>query len=257
MLKILRFPHPFLRTKAAPVESVTQELARLGEDMLQLMYESTGVGLAAVQVGKPFALLTADTRRDLQHPYYKPAPTEEEKKSSPSKATSLKNPPPGAEARRPPSSEKTAKKNEIESRYDRSRLKCELEMKVRQPLILFNPKITKRKGTVLFQEGCLSFPSYYAEVKRAEIVTVEALDREGKPITITTDGLLSICLQHEIDHLHGRLFIDHLSFVKAARLKDEIKKRGYPDDNAGGGSSGGSVSDFRGGNKNGGAFRRV
>ena len=231
MLKILRFPHPFLRTKAAPVEAVTPELARLGKDMLRLMYESTGVGLAAVQVGKPFALLTADTRRDLQHPYYKP---EEPEEKEPAGSSPL---------------EKNAKENPIESRYDRSRLKCDLEKTVRQPLILFNPKITKKKGTVLFQEGCLSFPSYYAEVKRAETVTAEALDIEGKPVKITTDGLLSICLQHEIDHLHGRLFIDYLSIAKAARLKDEIKKRGYPDDKAraaaagsGSGSASGSAS---------------
>ena len=65
-------------------------------------------------------------------------------------------------------------------------------------------------------------------MKRAEIVTVEALNQAGEKITITTDGLLSICLQHEIDHLHGKLFIDHLSLVKANRLKEEIKKYGYP-----------------------------
>ena len=119
--------------------------------------------------------------------------------------------------------------SEEDSRYPTAGLAKNLVAKVKQPLILFNPEIIKRKGQVTFSEGCLSFPSYFAEVKRAEIVEVKALNEEGKEILIKTDGLLSICLQHEIDHLDGKLFIDHLSPVKAQRLKEEIKKYGYPD----------------------------
>ena len=199
-LQILRFPHPFLRNKAQSISTLTPELVKLSQDMLQLMYESHGVGLAAIQVGKSIALLTADTRLNFQNPYYRPEP------SSPLDS-----------------------KEKGMDRYDRSHLNCSLESKVKQPLILFNPKVVEKKGEVLFQEGCLSFPSYYAEVRRAEVVTVEALNPEGEKITITTDGLLSICLQHEIDHLQGKLFIDHLSIIKANRLKEEIKKYGYPD----------------------------
>ena len=104
-----------------------------------------------------------------------------------------------------------------------------LEQKIQQPLVFFNPKITYKEGETVFQEGCLSFPSYYAEVKRAEIVEVSALDKEGKPFSLKTDGLLSICIQHEIDHLDGKLFIDHLSPIKAQSLRDKIKKYGYPE----------------------------
>ncbi len=117
-----------------------------------------------------------------------------------------------------------------ESRYDASFLKRSLAAKIPQPLILFNPEIVRTEGSLLFPEGCLSFPSYYAEVRRAEIVEVKALNEKGEPVLIKTDGLLSICLQHEIDHLEGRLFIDHLSEAKAARLREEIRKNGYPED---------------------------
>lgn len=204
-LQILRFPHPFLRNKAQPIKALTPELVELAQDMLQLMYESHGVGLAALQVGKLVALLIADTRLDFRSPYYQPEPLFSS------------------------SSLNSVEKDTKESRYNRENLSCSLESKIKQPLILFNPKVVKKRGEVLFQEGCLSFPSYYAEVKRAETVTVEALNPEGEKIIITTDGLLSICLQHEIDHLQGKLFIDHLSLVKANRLKEEIKKYGYPD----------------------------
>jgi len=111
-------------------------------------------------------------------------------------------------------------------RYEDSR--GTLEKEIKQPLIFFNPEIKSKEGSVVFNEGCLSFPSYAVEVKRSETVRVEALNEEGKPFSIKTDGLLSICIQHEIDHLNGKLFIDHLSRFKAQRLADEIKKYGYP-----------------------------
>ena len=103
------------------------------------------------------------------------------------------------------------------------------EQLVDQPLILFNPEILSKSGEILFKEGCLSFPSYYAEVKRAAVVKVQGMDRSGKRYTIKTDGVLAVCIQHEIDHLDGKLFIDHLSPVKADRLRAQIKKYGYPD----------------------------
>lgn len=118
---------------------------------------------------------------------------------------------------------------EDESRYSSKNLKQQLVAKIKQPLILFNPEIIKKTGQVLFKEGCLSFPSYYAEIKRAEVVEVKALNENGEEISFKTDGLLSICIQHEIDHLDGKLFIDYLSPIKAQRLKEEIKKYGYPD----------------------------
>ncbi len=102
------------------------------------------------------------------------------------------------------------------------------EQQVSQPLVLFNPEIINRSGKTVFREGCLSFPSYYAEVTRSAFVEVRGWNREGKTITVKADGILAICLQHEIDHLDGRLFIDHLSPLKADKLRAQIKKHGYP-----------------------------
>ena len=106
----------------------------------------------------------------------------------------------------------------------------ELEQKIKQPIVLFNPEITYREGETIFQEGCLSFPSYYVDVRRSAIVEVQGLDVSGQMVKIKTDGVLAVCIQHEIDHLDGKLFIDHLSPVKADRLRAQIKKYGYPDE---------------------------
>ncbi len=115
-------------------------------------------------------------------------------------------------------------------RYDKREIETgELEKAVVQPVVLFNPEILKREGSVTFKEGCLSLPSYYADVKRSAIIEVQGLDHSGQMCKIKTDGLLSICIQHEIDHLNGRLFIDHLSPMKAEMLRAQIKKYGYPD----------------------------
>jgi len=105
----------------------------------------------------------------------------------------------------------------------------ELEQAVPQPLILFNPEIVKKEGKTTYDEGCLSVPTYFETVERFNFVEVTGLDLEGKPIKFVTDGLLAICVQHEIDHLDGRLFLDRLSPIKSTRLKSKIKKFGYPD----------------------------
>ena len=122
--------------------------------------------------------------------------------------------------------------DEEEPRYNPSQLVQKLVPNIKQPLILFNPEIIKKQGSVIFSEGCLSFPSYYADIKRAEIVKVKGLNEKNEEIFIETDGLLSICIQHEIDHLDGKLFIDHLSPLKSSRLREEIKKHGYPEESA-------------------------
>lgn len=108
----------------------------------------------------------------------------------------------------------------------------ELEQAVEQPIQIFNPRIIKKEGETTFSEGCLSVPGYYEDVDRFEYVEIEGLDKNGKLLNIQTDGLLSICLQHEIDHLDGKLFIDRLSLLKSNRIKAKIKKHGYPDPNA-------------------------
>lgn len=180
-LEILTFPDPRLRKKAPPVARVTPELVQLARDMLEKMYESRGIGLAAPQVAHSIRLLVADTRpRDTG------------------------------------------------GRYTMEDM-TELELVVPQPFIIFNPVIVKKDGRTTFDEGCLSVPGFYETVERFDYIEVEGLNLEGKKFVTKTDGLLAICIQHEIDHLDGKLFIDRLSMIKSSRIKAKIKKFGYPD----------------------------
>ncbi len=91
---------------------------------------------------------------------------------------------------------------------------------------LINPKIVKRQGISFMDEGCLSVPGICLNIKRAGTVTVKAQDENGKPITIEAQGLLSHILQHEIDHLRGKLIIDYASFLERMRIKRSLKKLG-------------------------------
>ncbi len=93
------------------------------------------------------------------------------------------------------------------------------------PIFLFNPRIVAMSGETVYEEGCLSVPDLVADVTRAARVVVEAWDREGNPLTIDADGLLAICLQHELDHLEGRLFLDKVSPLKRALYKKRRLKQ--------------------------------
>ncbi|AVJ54832.1 peptide deformylase [Idiomarina sp. OT37-5b] len=93
-----------------------------------------------------------------------------------------------------------------------------------EPLVFINPEITKAEGHFTNDEGCLSFPGVYAKVERAEKVTVQALDRNGESFSLEADGLLAICIQHEIDHLNGKLFVDYLSPLKQSRIRKKLEK---------------------------------
>lgn len=93
-----------------------------------------------------------------------------------------------------------------------------------QPLVLINPEIIDKSGTETSQEGCLSVPEIYETVERAEKVIVKALNEQGEVIEIETDGLLAVCIQHEIDHLNGKLFVDYLSSLKRQRIKKKLEK---------------------------------
>lgn len=115
-----------------------------------------------------------------------------------------------------------------EDRYDQSNF-TELEKKVTQPLKIFNPVIVHKKGSTTYDEGCLSVPTFFETVERFDYIELKGLNENGESIEIKTDGLLSICLQHEIDHLDGKLFIDRLSPIKSNRIKSKIKKHGYPE----------------------------
>lgn len=178
-LEILTYPNPVLREESEPVKEFGPELKKFAEDMLETMYDANGIGLAAIQVGRPIQMLVVDTRsRDLENA----------------------------------------------SDDDHT----ELEKKITQPLVLINPEIVQGWGKTTFDEGCLSVPSFFETVERFEKVEIKAQDVNGKEIRFTTDGLLAICIQHEMDHLKGMLFIDHISFTKSNKIKNQIKKSGYP-----------------------------
>ena len=90
--------------------------------------------------------------------------------------------------------------------------------------VLVNPQILARSGTEEREEGCLSVPGIYETVQRAEFVTVQALNLDGETITLEADGLLAVCIQHEIDHLKGRVFVEYLSQLKQTRIRNKLKK---------------------------------
>lgn len=93
-----------------------------------------------------------------------------------------------------------------------------------KPIALINPEIVGAEGEISWEEGCLSLPGIYGEVKRPRHIKIRALNRDGQPIEMIADDLLAVCIQHEIDHLNGVLFTDHLSALKRTRLLHKFKK---------------------------------
>lgn len=159
-LTILQFPDPRLRAVAEPVTVFDAELATLAADMLETMYEASGIGLAATQVGVARRVFVMDIS---------------------------------------------------EARND--------------PQVLINPRISEKRGEQVYQEGCLSFPGIFADVKRADWIHVEAEDTEGNTVTREVDGLNAVCIQHELDHLDGKVFVDHLSPLKRSMLLRRLEKQ--------------------------------
>jgi peptide deformylase len=158
-LNILEFPDPRLRTRAAPVDSVDDELRTLIDDMFETMYEAPGIGLAATQVNVHQRLLVADVSPDKTEPH-----------------------------------------------------------------VLINPEILEKDGVTVTDEGCLSVPGYYEEVERAQHIRVRFLDRHGEQREMEAEGLLAVCIQHEMDHLEGKLFVDYLSEAKRQRIRKKLEK---------------------------------
>ena len=93
------------------------------------------------------------------------------------------------------------------------------------PLVFINPEIRARQGEQVYQEGCLSVPGIYADVSRADVVTVHAHGRDGQPFELQAEGLLAVCIQHELDHLDGKLFVDYLSPLKREMVKKKLAKQ--------------------------------
>lgn len=94
-----------------------------------------------------------------------------------------------------------------------------------QPLCLINPQISHKDGLQIMEEGCLSVPSIFDKVERAENITVQALNEQGENFTLNAEGLLAVCIQHEIDHLKGKLFVDYLSSLKRQRISKKLSKK--------------------------------
>lgn len=94
-----------------------------------------------------------------------------------------------------------------------------------QPIVLINPEILEKDGDQEFDEGCLSVPGIYETVHRAENIRVKALNKEGKSFEMDAHGLLAVCIQHEIDHLQGKLFVDYLSQLKKQRIRKKLEKQ--------------------------------
>ena len=92
------------------------------------------------------------------------------------------------------------------------------------PMVFINPEITARDGDQVYQEGCLSVPGIFADVTRSNSITVRYLDREAREQELSTDGLLAVCIQHEMDHLEGKLFVDYLSPLKREMVRKKLAK---------------------------------
>jgi len=153
---------PVLREPTIVVETMTDELRRLVDDMFETMHAAKGIGLAAPQVGRRERLFVVDVDE--------------------------------------------------------------------HPLVFVNPEIVLAEGKAKGEEGCLSIPEIYGDVERPARVVMKGLDRDGNPHEVDATELLGRCLQHELDHLHGRLFVDYLSMFKkrSAMAKWEREKAKYP-----------------------------
>jgi peptide deformylase len=160
-LPILRYPDPRLHTVAKPVVAVDERIRRLVADMLETMYASDGVGLAATQVDVHERLLVMDTSES----------------------------------------------------HD-------------QPMVLINPEIVQASAEMhVAEEGCLSVPQVYDKIERHARVTVRALDREGRSFDYVAEGLAAVCVQHEMDHLLGKVFVEYLSPLKRDRIRTKMLKK--------------------------------
>lgn len=103
-------------------------------------------------------------------------------------------------------------------------LVADVSMEKNEPWVLINPEILEKDGVAVSEEGCLSVPGYYEEVERAEHIRVRFLDRDGNTVETEMEGLLAVCVQHEIDHLDGKLFVDYLSEAKRQRIRKRLEK---------------------------------
>ena len=158
--EIIQYPDERLHKVAKPVQTVSEDIRRLIDDMADTMYAAPGVGLAATQVDVHLRVIVIDISED---------------------------------------------RNNLN--------------------VFVNPEILERRGECELEEGCLSVPGVYDRVTRAEWIRVRALDRDGKSFELEAEGLLAVCIQHEMDHLEGKVFVEYLSQLKQNRIKTKMRKR--------------------------------
>ena len=176
ILEIVKYGHPALRTKGAPVKEVNAKIRQLAVDMLETMVAAHGVGLAAQQVGVPIQLTVIDVSGIEDRP-----------------STML-----------------------IGGRP--------VSVDAQMPLVLLNPELTLSKVKESGNEGCLSFPEISAEIMRSRAVKAKAHLLDGGTIEFEATGLLARALQHEVDHLHGILFIDRMNSASKVSLAGKLKR---------------------------------
>ncbi len=159
--EVVQFPDPRLKLVSKPITQITDEIRELAADMIEVMYDEPGIGLAAPQVGASVRMFVIDTAWS---------------------------------------------DDEVG----------------RHPVVVINPEISEREGRITWDEGCLSVPDYNAVVERDARITLRGLDLDGNPIVEHAEGLRAVCIQHEVDHLDGILFIDRISRLKRGLY---VKKR--------------------------------
>ena len=165
VLEILTYPDPFLRKVAAPITDIDDQIKTTAANMLETMYQKSGLGLAAIQVGVDKRMFVMDVVFNREDP-------DSEKK----------------------------------------------------PVVIINPEIIEKGGESLVEEGCLSVVDFRAEVNRSSKVTLQYQDLEGNSLQYEAEGIAAICVQHELDHLDGKLFIDYLPPIKRKMIKSKLKK---------------------------------
>ncbi len=187
---IITIPDPVLREVSKPVERIDDEMRTLLNDMLETMYDAPGIGLAAIQLGIPLRIVTVDVAQRRIN---------DEKMQD---------------------DEVEGEGDNGEPAEDEEEITPELN-----PIFLINPEIVSQSDErSIYEEGCLSIPEFYADVERPAFCRIKYLDRDGKQQTLDADNILATCIQHEIDHLEGTLFIDHISKLKRDMVVKKFTK---------------------------------
>ncbi len=183
ILPIVLSPDPILNEVSKPIEKIDDGLRKFMDDMLATMYNASGIGLAAVQVGELKRILVMDTSYEAGQDHHC-------------------------------------------HNHDKDCCSEKVTVSNSNPTFMVNPEIIERsKELYTYKEGCLSFPEAYSDVKRPKIVKVKFLDYDGNEQTAQYDGILSVCVQHEIDHLDGITFVDHISRMKREIIMKKLLKK--------------------------------